>query len=105
MRLANLHFWLVLVGQLIFSITMWITGIQQGWMWKATDAEGRLVYRNFVDTIAGNYHVLAHAYARRHRLRRGDAVLRLQRAHDDPEGTRARADRGRPAASATVTVA
>jgi len=45
----------VLVGQLLFSITMWITGIRQGWMWKATDAEGRLVYRNFVDTLAGNY--------------------------------------------------
>jgi cytochrome c oxidase cbb3-type subunit 1 len=34
---------------------MWITGIRQGWMWKATDAEGRLVYRSFIDTIAGNY--------------------------------------------------
>jgi cytochrome c oxidase cbb3-type subunit 1 len=54
-RLANVHFWLVLVGQLLFSITMWITGIRQGWMWKATDAEGRLVYRSFIDTIAGNY--------------------------------------------------
>ena len=50
-----MHFWLVLVGQLIFSITMWITGIRQGWMWKATDADGELVYRNFVDTVAGNY--------------------------------------------------
>ena len=27
---ANIHFWLVLVGQLAFSVTMWITGIQQG---------------------------------------------------------------------------
>jgi cytochrome c oxidase cbb3-type subunit I len=54
-KLANVHFWLALVGQLIFSITMWITGIRQGWMWKATDAEGKLVYRNFVDTVAGNY--------------------------------------------------
>jgi cytochrome c oxidase cbb3-type subunit 1 len=54
-KIANVHFWLVLVGQLLFSITMWITGIRQGWMWKATDAEGRLVYRNFVDTLAGNY--------------------------------------------------
>jgi cytochrome c oxidase cbb3-type subunit 1 len=54
-KVANVHFWLVLVGQLLFSVTMWITGIRQGWMWKATDAEGRLVYRNFVDTIAGNY--------------------------------------------------
>jgi cytochrome c oxidase cbb3-type subunit 1 len=54
-KVANAHFWLVLVGQLLFSITMWITGIRQGWMWKATDAEGRLVYRNFMDTVAGNY--------------------------------------------------
>jgi cytochrome c oxidase cbb3-type subunit 1 len=34
---------------------MWITGIRQGWMWKATDAEGRLVYRSFMDTVVGNY--------------------------------------------------
>ena len=54
-RIANVHFWLVLVGQLLFSITMWITGIRQGWMWKATDADGQLVYRNFMDTLVGNY--------------------------------------------------
>jgi cytochrome c oxidase cbb3-type subunit 1 len=54
-RIANAHFWLVLVGQLLFSVTMWITGIRQGWMWKATDAEGRLVHRDFMDTVVGNY--------------------------------------------------
>jgi cytochrome c oxidase cbb3-type subunit 1 len=54
-RIANAHFWLVLVGQLLFSITMWITGIRQGWMWKATDAQGQLVYKNFMDTVVGNY--------------------------------------------------
>jgi cytochrome c oxidase cbb3-type subunit 1 len=54
-KIANVHFWLVLVGQLLFSITMWITGIRQGWMWKATDADGQLVYRNFMDTVVGNY--------------------------------------------------
>jgi cytochrome c oxidase cbb3-type subunit 1 len=43
------------VGQLLFSITMWITGIPQGWMWKATDAQGQLVYKNFMDTVVGNY--------------------------------------------------
>src|SRR6516225_2523358 len=50
-KIANVHFWLVLVGQLLFSITMWVTGIRQGWMWKATDADGKLVYRNFVYTV------------------------------------------------------
>jgi len=51
---ANIHFWLVLVGQLIFSITMWITGVQQGALWKATTPEGNLQY-TFVETLARNY--------------------------------------------------
>jgi len=50
---ANAHFWLVLVGQLIFSITMWITGIQQGAMWKAMEG-GKLKY-TFVEGLARNY--------------------------------------------------
>lgn len=53
-KLANVHFWLVLVGQLLFSITMWITGIRQGWMWKATDEAGKLKY-TFMDGVIGNY--------------------------------------------------
>ena len=27
--LVNLHFWLAVIGQLIFSVTMWIAGVQQ----------------------------------------------------------------------------
>ena len=54
-KIANTHFWLVLVGQLLFSITMWITGIRQGWMWKATDANGKLLYPNYIDTVVDNY--------------------------------------------------
>ena len=53
-KLANAHFWLALVGQLLFSITMWITGIRQGWMWKATDEAGKLRY-TFMDGVIGNY--------------------------------------------------
>jgi len=53
-RLANAHFWLVLVGQLMFSITMWITGIQQGAMWKATTPEGTLQY-TFMEGLVKNY--------------------------------------------------
>ncbi len=53
-RIADVHFWLVLVGQLLFSVTMWITGIQQGAMWKATNADGTLKY-TFVETLAKNY--------------------------------------------------
>ncbi|HSM92003.1 MAG TPA: cbb3-type cytochrome c oxidase subunit I [Anaeromyxobacteraceae bacterium] len=55
-RLADVHFWLVLVGQLLFSVTMWITGIRQGWLWKATGPDGKLVHPSFIETLTGNYH-------------------------------------------------
>jgi cytochrome c oxidase cbb3-type subunit 1 len=54
-KLANAHFWLVLIGQLIFSVTMWITGIRQGAMWQATAADGSLMYSNFIQTLTPNY--------------------------------------------------
>ncbi|MDA8098881.1 MAG: cbb3-type cytochrome c oxidase subunit I [Nitrospiraceae bacterium] len=53
-KAANTHFWLVLVGQLMFSVTMWITGIQQGALWKATNADGSLKY-TFYETLIKNY--------------------------------------------------
>jgi cytochrome c oxidase cbb3-type subunit 1 len=53
-KLANVHFWLVLVGQLIFSVTLWITGIQQGAMWKALTPEGTLKY-TFMEGLVKNY--------------------------------------------------
>ncbi len=54
-KLADLHFWLVLVGQLIYSVTMWITGIRQGAMWQAVNPDGSLVYSNFIQTLTPNY--------------------------------------------------
>jgi cytochrome c oxidase cbb3-type subunit 1 len=53
-KIANIHFWLVLIGQLIFSITMWITGIMQGALWKAVNPDGSLKY-TFMDVVAKNY--------------------------------------------------
>lgn len=52
-KLANTHFWFVLVGQLLYSITMWITGLQQGAMWRATDPDGSLTY-NFIESNLAN---------------------------------------------------
>ncbi len=53
-KLANTHFWLVLIGQVVFSITMWITGIRQGAMWKSYNDDGTLMY-TFMETLVGNY--------------------------------------------------
>ncbi len=49
-KLANTHFWLVVVGQLVFSISLWIAGVQEGIMWKATGPDGALTY-TFMDTL------------------------------------------------------
>lgn len=53
-KVANAHFWLVLIGQLAFSITMWITGVQQGAMWKMTNPDGSLKY-TFMEGLLRNY--------------------------------------------------
>ena len=52
--LANLHFWLVLIGQLIYSISMWVAGFQQASMWRALNADGSLTY-NFVEALSAMY--------------------------------------------------
>lgn len=54
-KLANVHFWLVLIGQLIFSITMWILGIQQGVMWKAISPEDGSMTYTFMESIIASY--------------------------------------------------
>jgi cytochrome c oxidase cbb3-type subunit 1 len=53
-KLASVHFWLILVGQLLFTATLWIAGIAQGSMWKATNADGSLAY-TFMDSVAAMY--------------------------------------------------
>jgi cytochrome c oxidase cbb3-type subunit I/II len=49
---ANFHFWLGLIGILIYVAAMWVSGIMQGLMLNATSAAGTtLQYPNFIDTL------------------------------------------------------
>ncbi len=50
--LANLHFWIGTVGILLYLISMWTAGITQGLMLRAIDANGHLVYPDFIETVA-----------------------------------------------------
>ncbi|WP_394842293.1 cytochrome-c oxidase, cbb3-type subunit I [Pendulispora brunnea] len=50
-KLADLHFYVGTVGILLYVVAMWVSGITQGLMWRATDAQGALVYPNFVETL------------------------------------------------------
>jgi cytochrome c oxidase cbb3-type subunit 1 len=43
-KLANIHFWVSTVGILLYYVSMWVSGIVEGLMWKAYDGAGRLVY-------------------------------------------------------------
>ncbi|MDF1614397.1 cbb3-type cytochrome c oxidase subunit I [Desulfurivibrio dismutans] len=52
--LANLHFWLVLMGQLIYSVSMWIAGVVQASMWHSLNDDGSLTY-TFMESVLAMY--------------------------------------------------
>ncbi len=49
-RLINVHFWLATIGIVIYIVSMWISGIMQGLMWRAYDHYGNLTY-SFAETV------------------------------------------------------
>ncbi len=53
-KLANAHFWLAVSGQLIYSISMWIAGVQQAAMLHATNPDGSLHY-TFMESLVEMY--------------------------------------------------
>jgi cytochrome c oxidase cbb3-type subunit I/II len=48
---ADLHFYVGTVGILLYVTSMWISGITQGLMWRATNEAGGLLYPNFIETL------------------------------------------------------
>jgi cytochrome c oxidase cbb3-type subunit I/II len=51
-KLAEVHFWVGLLGILTYYISMWAAGLTQGLMWRAIGPDGYLAYPNFVETVA-----------------------------------------------------
>ena len=50
--MANAHFWLGMVGILLYVASMWVSGITQGLMLNATTEGGTLLqYPNFMETL------------------------------------------------------
>ena len=49
-RLVEWHFWTATIGILLYITAMWVSGIMQGLMWRATDANGVLQY-SFVESV------------------------------------------------------
>jgi len=50
-KLADAHFWMGTFGILLYTVSMWVSGITQGLMWRAITPEGALQYPGFVETL------------------------------------------------------
>jgi cytochrome c oxidase cbb3-type subunit 1 len=50
-KLVNTHFWIHTVGIILYIIAMWVSGIMQGLMWRATDEYGNLAY-TFLESVS-----------------------------------------------------
>ena len=49
-RLLETQFWIQTIAVVLYFSSMWIAGITQGMMWRATDEYGVLLY-SFIDTV------------------------------------------------------
>ena len=52
--LINLHFWVATIGIVLYIAAMWIAGVMQGLMWRATNPDGTLTY-TFVESVKATY--------------------------------------------------
>ena len=50
LRLVEAHFWIATIGIVLYIAAMWISGVMQGLMWRAVNADGTLTY-SFVESV------------------------------------------------------
>ncbi|HPA92198.1 MAG TPA: cbb3-type cytochrome c oxidase subunit I, partial [Quisquiliibacterium sp.] len=53
-RMIELHFWVATIGIVLYIAAMWIAGVMQGLMWRATNVDGTLTYA-FVESVKATY--------------------------------------------------
>ena len=53
-RLMDWHFWITTIGVVLYVASMWIAGVMQGLMWRATNSDGTLTY-TFVEALKATY--------------------------------------------------
>jgi len=51
-KLAGTHFWVGTFGIILYVVAIYSAGVTQGLMWRAFDHTGRLMYPDFVETVA-----------------------------------------------------
>lgn len=53
-KLIDTHFWIATIGIVLYISSMWISGVMQGLMWRAVNADGTLTY-SFVESLEATY--------------------------------------------------
>jgi len=53
-KLIEAHFWIATIGVVLYIASMWIAGVMQGLMWRATNTDGTLTY-SFVESVKATY--------------------------------------------------
>jgi cytochrome c oxidase cbb3-type subunit 1 len=53
-RLIEVHFWIATIGVVLYIASMWIAGVMQGLMWRATEPDGSLTY-SFVESVKSTF--------------------------------------------------
>jgi len=48
------HFWLSTIGTVFYIAAMWIAGVMQGLMWRATNSDGTLTY-TFIESVQATH--------------------------------------------------
>jgi len=49
-KLIDVHFWTSTIGVVLYITSMWIAGVMQGLMWRATNPDGTLTY-TFIESV------------------------------------------------------
>ncbi len=53
-KAIELHFWLATVGIVLYIAALWISGVMEGLMWRAINADGTLTY-TFVESVKAKH--------------------------------------------------
>ena len=53
-RAIEVHFWVATIGIVLYAVSMWISGVTQGLMWRAVEPDGTLTY-SFVESVKASY--------------------------------------------------
>jgi cytochrome c oxidase cbb3-type subunit I/II len=50
-KAADAHFYIATIGIVLYLVSMWVSGINQGLMWRALNPDGSLTYPSFTETL------------------------------------------------------